>query len=110
MGRKLHLSKGASAALPFFHRAVELDANFAIAHIWMAQSYANLDEFVLAKRSVEAADRLRAHAGNAERFDIATSYDRLVTGNMEKMTRTCELWSGAFPREAKPHGLLSGMS
>ncbi len=107
-GRKIQGSRGTVAALRLFQRAVEIDPNFATAHNWMAGMYGNLDEFDLAAQSATKAYQLRDRASDAERFSITAFYDRLVTGNMEKVQQTCELWSRTYPRDATPHGLLAG--
>ncbi len=44
LGRKTQLSKGATAALPYYKRAVELDPNFALAYRAMAGAYRNLSQ------------------------------------------------------------------
>jgi eukaryotic-like serine/threonine-protein kinase len=106
-GRKVQGSRGTVVALRLFQRAVEIDPNFAAAHNWMAGMYGNLDEFDLAAESITKAYLLRDRASDAERFSITAFYDRLVTGNMEKVQRTCELWSQTYPRDATPHGLLA---
>ena len=31
-----------------------------------------------------------------------------MTGNLEKAQQTLELWAQTYPREAGPHGLMSG--
>ena len=107
-GLNLHGTKGAGAALPFFQRAIEIDPNFAIAHNWLAWAYGDLDESELSAKSTERAYKLRDHASDAEKFDIAASYERMVTGNMEKAQQIGEQWAGAYPRDAKPHAMLAG--
>jgi tetratricopeptide (TPR) repeat protein len=55
-----------------------------------------------------------AHGGSShvtsdpEKLFIATTYDRQVTGNLAKAQTTCQLWAQTYPRDARPHGLISG--
>jgi len=107
-GRKIFGGAGPAAALPWFQRAVEIDPNFALAHISMAGAYANLDEFERSARSATKAYQLKDHTTDAEAFDISATYDRAVTGNMERARQTAELWARSYPRAALPHMLLSG--
>jgi tetratricopeptide (TPR) repeat protein len=51
---------------------------------------------------------LRNRASDEERFFITASYDKQVTGNLEKAEQTCELWIQSYPRAFVPHGFLSG--
>jgi DNA-binding winged helix-turn-helix (wHTH) protein/tetratricopeptide (TPR) repeat protein len=102
-------SSGAAAALPLFRRATEIDPAFAMAHAWLGRMYDDLDEFDLSAESTRRAWQLRDRASDGEKFFIAASYDMLVTGNMEAARQTCEAWARTYPREAVPHGMLSGM-
>src|SRR5262249_3244631 len=49
-----------------------------------------------------------------EKFFIDFSYDRQVTGNLEKAYQTLELWLQTYPRgdqpPLRPQGLLAGLS
>jgi len=109
MGWQVHALHGASASLPFFQHATELDPQFAMAHASLGRMYADLDQTGLAAASITRAWQLRDHASDNERFFIAASYETLVTGNMEAARQTCEAWARAYPREARPHTMLAGM-
>jgi eukaryotic-like serine/threonine-protein kinase len=106
---KLHSSSGATAALPLFRRATEIDPAFAMAHASLGRMYADLDESDLAAQSTSLAWQLRARASDREKFFIAAAYHALVTGNLEEARQTCEAWAQTYPREASPHLVLSGM-
>ena len=64
----------------------------------------------LARQSLLRAYRLRHRTSDIERFFIKTLYDRDVTGNLERERRTLELWAECYPRDARPHGLISGLA
>ncbi|MGD0049018.1 MAG: protein kinase [Bryobacteraceae bacterium] len=108
-GMKVARTTGNVAAVPFFKRAVEIDPKFAMAYARLGLQYSNTGESVLAAESTSKAYRLRDRASDAERFFIAANYHRQVTGNLEKAQQSCELWAQTYPREATPHGVLSGV-
>src|SRR5271157_881033 len=108
MAWKVHSSSGATAALPLFRRATEIDPNFAMAHAALGRMYADLDESDLSAESTTRAWQLRDRTNDRERFFITAGYQTLVTGNLEKAQQTCEAWAQTYPREALPHTQLSG--
>lgn len=108
-GWKVHAVHGAAAALPFFRHATEIDTQFAMAHASLGRIYADLDQSGLAAASVARAWQLRDRASEREKFFITSSYETLVTGNLEAAQQTCEAWARAYPREMLPHAALAGM-
>jgi eukaryotic-like serine/threonine-protein kinase len=109
-GWKAASSKGpAAAALPFFKHAIELDPNFAMAYAWLGRMYGDMGEPDLSAENTGQAYQLRDRASEAEKLFITASYDLQVTGNMEKAQTTCQAWAQTYPREAGPHGFLSGI-
>jgi eukaryotic-like serine/threonine-protein kinase len=107
--RKIHESVDSAAALPLYKRAIEIDPKFAMAHAWLGRVYGDLLELDFSAESTSKAYQLRDRASDAERFFITASYDLLVTGNLERAQQTCETWAQTYPREAVPHGFLSGI-
>jgi eukaryotic-like serine/threonine-protein kinase len=105
---KVHSSSGATAALPLFRRATEIDPNFAMAHAALGRMYADLDESDLSAESTTRAWQLRDHASDREKFFITAGYQTLVTGNLEEAKQICEVWAQTYPREALPHTQLAG--
>ena len=108
-GWKIHTSSGATAALPLFKRAMEIDPDFAMAHASLGRKYADLDESDLAAESTTRAWQLRDHASDREMFFITLGYETLVTGNLEAAQQSAESWAQTYPRDARPHNVLSGM-
>ena len=104
---KVHFSSGATAALPLFKRAVEIDPQFAMAHAYLGRMYANLDESDLSAESISKAWQLRDRVSDREKFAITTRYQALVTGNLEETRQTCEAWTRTYPRDPQPHIGLS---
>jgi serine/threonine protein kinase/tetratricopeptide (TPR) repeat protein len=108
-GWKVHASNGSTAALPFFKRAIEIDPEFAMAHASLGRMYGDVDAPDLSAESIRRAWQLRDRTSDREKFFIAANYDLLVTGNLEKSLETSEAWAQTYPREVRPHAMLSGM-
>jgi eukaryotic-like serine/threonine-protein kinase len=107
-GLKVLFSTGSVPALPLLKRATEIDPQFAMAYAFLGRVYGDIGESVLSAESASKAWQLRDRASDRERFFITATYDEQVTGNLEKARETCALWTQSYPRDAAPHGLLSG--
>jgi serine/threonine protein kinase/Flp pilus assembly protein TadD len=111
-GQKVVVSGGNTAAIPFFRHAVEIDPKFAIAYAQMGISYSTIGESLLAAESTTKAWQLRDRVSERERFFIDFTYDRQVTGNLEKAYQTLELWNQTYPHGENPsaQGFLGGLA
>ncbi|HET7696632.1 MAG TPA: protein kinase [Vicinamibacterales bacterium] len=109
-GWKAVISGGWMKGHPLYQRAVEIDPGFAIGHAQVGFGYSVIGESALARPSIMKAYQLRGRASNVERFFIETLYERDVTGNLAREQRTLESWAGTYPRDARPHGLISGLA
>jgi serine/threonine protein kinase/tetratricopeptide (TPR) repeat protein len=112
-GIKVSVSTGSAAGIPFFRRAVEIDQKFAIAYANLGLDYSGIGESVLSAESTTKAWQLRERASDREKFFIDFTYDRQVTGNLEKAYQTLESWLQTYPRgyePPSPHDLLGGLS
>jgi hypothetical protein len=109
---KVNLSSASYDALPFFRRAVEIDPKFAMAHAYLGLLYSTIGESVLSAESTTKAWQLRDRVSDRERFFIDFTYDRQVTGNLERAYQTLESWAQTYPRgeQPRPQGLLMGLS
>jgi len=104
---------GNDAAIPFLRRAVEIDPQFAIAYANLGLAYSGVGESVLSAQSATTAWQLRDRVSDRERFFIDFTYDRQVTGNLEKAYQTLESWLRTYPRgddPPSPYDLLGGLS
>ena len=110
LGNKTLNTKGETAALPFFKRAVELDANFAMAYLAMSNIYAVTNQFERGVENARKAYRLREKVSERERLAIEGDYYSTVTGELEKGAQTYELWQQTYPRDYKPYGWLGAYS
>jgi eukaryotic-like serine/threonine-protein kinase len=98
-----------AAAVPLFNRAVEIDPNFAMAYAALGQMYGDIGETDLSAENAIKAYQLSGRASDEERFFISHSYNKRVTGDLEKAEQTGELWAQTYPRSEFPHAFLSGM-
>jgi eukaryotic-like serine/threonine-protein kinase len=107
-GWQVSFSSGSAASVPFFKRAIEIDANFASAYAGLGRMYGDIGETAQSAENTSKAYQLRNGASDQERFFISLTFDLQVTGNLEKAQQVCNLWVRAYPRAWLPHGLLSG--
>jgi tetratricopeptide (TPR) repeat protein len=102
LGMKTSSTKGLTAALPFYNRAVEIDPAFAEAYASISSTYANLNEPARAAEYARKAYELREKASELERFAIETNYYEVATREVEKAAQVSELWEQTYPRDARP--------
>jgi serine/threonine protein kinase/Flp pilus assembly protein TadD len=97
-----------SAAIPFYRRATELDANFASAYEALGVAYYNLGEAGLARDNFTKAFGLRERVSEREKYTITARYYSYVTGDLESAVHTYQSWQQAYPRDASAHADLGG--
>jgi eukaryotic-like serine/threonine-protein kinase len=102
LGRITLRERGDAPAVPFFKRAIELDANFPLAYAALSISYGNLHQPSLALEYANKAYQLRDRVTERERLRIASGY-YASTGELDKEAQTYELWIASYPRDATPH-------
>jgi eukaryotic-like serine/threonine-protein kinase len=107
LGRKTSAEKGQVAGIPFFHRAIELDPNFAAAYATLGGAYVAVGEPGLAEQNLVKAYELRGRVSELEKFEITAHYLTGVTGDLEKSNQTAEQWAHTYPRDFRPHQLLA---
>lgn len=99
-------TKGSAAAIPFAKHALELDPNFAMAYVTLAVDYSNLGQASVAAENAKKAYALRDHVSEHEKYRISAFYDEYVTGDLEQVVQTYELWSKSYPQDLAPVGNL----
>ena len=102
MGQRARQETGNMAAIPFFEHAVQLDPNFAIAHLAIGMEYWNIEEATRAKESMERAYALRDRVSARERFRIIGDYDEVVGGDLPKANENYQLWAQTYPQDKRP--------
>ena len=89
-------------AVPQYQHAIELDPNFAGAFVGLASVYGNLGESERAIEYQQKAYDLSERVSERERFAITSTYHWVVTGDLDKETKTEESWRQAYPRDTLP--------
>jgi DNA-binding winged helix-turn-helix (wHTH) protein/tetratricopeptide (TPR) repeat protein len=108
-GRSASLNESMVLGIPLQKRAIELDPNFALAYAHLALSYADSGQTGPAAEAARRAYELRDRVSDRERFFIEVTYDRIVTGNLERARQSCTSWAQTYPRDPVAHALASGM-
>jgi hypothetical protein len=93
--------------MPFFQRAGDLDANFAMAYVLIGLNSAYLGQTDLVADNARRAYGLRERVSQREKFLIETNYYLLVTGDLEKARKGYELWARTYPRDSPPPGSVA---
>jgi DNA-binding winged helix-turn-helix (wHTH) protein/tetratricopeptide (TPR) repeat protein len=101
-------TRGPDAAIPFFEHAIELDPKFALAYAYLGIMENDIVEPSKAVEYERTAYELRQRTAEVEQYAITASYEKEVTGNIEKAIDACQLWIQAYPRAYHPHDLLAG--
>jgi eukaryotic-like serine/threonine-protein kinase len=94
-------------SLPFFHRAVELDPNFAYVYARMGTIYANAGEDELARENTRKAYEFRDRVSEREKFYITEHYYQTVTGELDKEVETLQLYARTYPNDSVPSNNLA---
>ena len=108
LGRKVELTIGDGASIPFYKHAIELDPDFALAYALLSIAYNATGESVIGEGYLRKAYELRDRTSEPERYFISAIYNKNVTGDIEAAEQSCKLWIQAYPRADVPHIYLSG--
>ena len=98
---------GEVQAIPLFERALDLDPNFALAAARLASIYVNLDDEAKAQDYMKRAFGRSEGLSEPERLFIASSYHFIVTGRLDQVVTTYQLWISTYPQDWVPHNNLS---
>jgi tetratricopeptide (TPR) repeat protein len=82
-----------------FKRAIELDPEFALAHVQLGTSYRDLRNLALGNEHVKRAYELRDRVTERERIEIAATYFRHITGELDKRIEMTSLLTQTYPRD-----------
>lgn len=97
LGREQIVNGRQFEAIPFYKKALEIDAKFALAYTELAVVYRNTEQWKLAAEMTERAYELREAVSETEKLRITYYYHNFVQGEMDKATDTLELWRNTYP-------------
>ena len=103
-GRRLHLEKDGRESVPHYLRALELDPNFAQAHMALGAAYGmsgGSDDMVA--EHFQKAYELRDRVSPRERFYIEGNYFEDLRGESSKALSVYKEWTQTFPNDPVPH-------
>jgi DNA-binding winged helix-turn-helix (wHTH) protein/tetratricopeptide (TPR) repeat protein len=96
-GERNVLREGGWSAVPFFRRSIELDPEFAYAHAALGLVLGTFGEAEASRLHTEKAYQLRDRVSEWERLFITAQYHDRVTGDLDQMLTTCEVWVTTYP-------------
>ncbi len=105
-GARARWERNDTEAIPFFQRAIELDPGFAMAYLYLAVSYLNLQEHEAAVPYTQRAYALRDRVSEREKCTITAQYFQVVTGEIDKQIAALSMCERTYPRDFVPHLLL----
>ncbi len=82
-----------------FKRAIDLDPEFALAHLMLGTSYRDLRNLEPGNEHIKRAYELRDRVTERERIEIAATYFRHITGELDKRIEMTSLLTQTYPRE-----------
>jgi serine/threonine protein kinase/tetratricopeptide (TPR) repeat protein len=86
-------------ARQFLERAISLDPEFAMAHLYLARTAVNLFDMDLAHEAMEKAFRYSARASEKERLAIAAGYAEMIERDPDKRIRLLQEFVRKYPDE-----------
>ncbi|HZS10001.1 MAG TPA: winged helix-turn-helix domain-containing protein [Blastocatellia bacterium] len=89
-------------AIPFYKRAIELDADFALACSSLSGAYSNTFQTEQEIACAEKAYQLRNRVSEREKLNITGRYYLSATGEVDKAIETFEVWKRLYPRSYTP--------
>jgi eukaryotic-like serine/threonine-protein kinase len=106
-GERNVLRQGGWSAVPFFKRSIELDPEFAYAHAALGLILGTFGEVEASRLHTEKAYQLRDRVSEWERLFITAQYHDRVTGDLDQMLSTCEIWVATYPYDRTARNRLS---
>ncbi len=102
LGRSLTMKGRYLEAVPFYHKALETDPQFANVYNGLAVIYANTGQWQLASEYAEKAYQMRERVSEYERLRTDTLYHGFATGNLHKQIDALELFRRTYPSIVVP--------
>ena len=95
-------------AIPNYHRAIEIDPNFAMAYARLGAVYNNLGQTQSSEQNRQKAFELRDRASEREKLYI-TSHYYADSGQLDKGITALELYRQTYPRDPIPFNNLAAI-
>jgi DNA-binding winged helix-turn-helix (wHTH) protein/Tfp pilus assembly protein PilF len=106
----VHQAGDFAGAVSFFQRATELDPNFAMAYLNLADAYSVLGDTPSTAKHLRKAFELRAGVSELERLIIEGDFYFYVTGDLIKARQVFELRAKMDPDSDYAHNVLAACS
>jgi tetratricopeptide (TPR) repeat protein len=106
-GKEDYLRFYYESALQFLKQAIELDPNFAVAHMYLAFLYNGLGNTKARNEAYKKAKTFSENATDKERLYIEAFYTRNIEGQSEKYFRILKKITEKYPKEKLVHYLLA---
>ncbi len=103
LGEKTYRQQGPGIAVPYHHRAIQLDPNFAMGYLELGRDYSSLAELGRASEYYTKAFQLREHASEREKLVIASDYYQNVTGELEKAAQVYQERIASYPHDDRAY-------
>lgn len=107
LGLETRARTGDAQAIAVFEHALELDPNFALAAARLGSIFSNLHDVQQAQRYMKRAYGASETLSEPERLFIKANYHYIVTGRLEEVIATYQLWAQTYPNDWIPHNNLS---
>ncbi len=102
-GEQLYRQANPFEAIPFYQRALELDANFAMPYHALGRLYAETGQARLSAENATKAYQLRARVSERERLTISALYHSVVSGDSDQALATYRQMAQTYPNDALAH-------
>jgi serine/threonine protein kinase/tetratricopeptide (TPR) repeat protein len=99
MARKARQEGSLKDELALLQRAIELDPKFAYAYAGLSAEYFNLRQVEKAAEYGRKGFELRDYVTEREKFYLLDKYYGNVTGQLDELIKSDELWTIAYPRD-----------
>ncbi len=97
LGHELQNKGKTLESIPFYRKALELDPKFSSVYTGLAVIYANTNQWKLAAEMIAEAYKLLDTASENEKLRITFFYNIFITGEIDKMIGTLEVWRKTYP-------------
>jgi eukaryotic-like serine/threonine-protein kinase len=97
------------AAVPLMKRALDIDPDFARAHVELGSMYMSMGQSTAAREHFRKAFELHERVSTREQYSIKAAYYEAVTGELDKAREQYELWLHEYPRETEALDNYAGL-